>query len=230
MTLGEQIKQARENMNYSQEELATKLEVSRQAISKWENDTAIPNGINREMLNQILGLSLSLGEDESKKKTSIVAILGWVLAVIFAICFIISLVYIKTRLPLIDNNSNPTAELYKRELELVQQIKNLDASEIKDASVNIQIDKNDTCYAGVLLYCVDSISTDLEKQIYLLLENELAIDEENINIVVECDYLPSETIPNPDTSSIVENEDVTYIYDVVEYNYEVDEEDLENNN
>ena len=61
MTLGEQIKQARENKNYSQEELATKLEVSRQAISKWENDTAIPNGINREMLNQILGLSLSLG-------------------------------------------------------------------------------------------------------------------------------------------------------------------------
>ena len=91
MTLGEQIKQARENMNYSQEELATELEVSRQAISKWENDTAIPNGINREMLNQILGLSLSIGEDEPKKKTSIVAILGWTLAVIFAICFIISL-------------------------------------------------------------------------------------------------------------------------------------------
>ena len=34
MTLGEQIKQARENMNYSQEELATKLEVSRQAMER----------------------------------------------------------------------------------------------------------------------------------------------------------------------------------------------------
>ena len=42
MTLGEQIKQAREEKNYSQEELASKLDVSRQAISKWENDSAYP--------------------------------------------------------------------------------------------------------------------------------------------------------------------------------------------
>ena len=187
MTLGEQIKQARENKNYSQEELATKLEVSRQAISKWENDTAIPIGINREMLNQILGLSLSLGEDKPKKKTNVVTILGWVLTLIFAICFIVSLVYIKNRLPQIDNNSNSTAALIKKEIELGKQIENIDASEIKDASVNITIDENDVYYAAILLYCVDAPSTELEKQIYKLLENELVIDEENIYIMVDGD-------------------------------------------
>ncbi len=196
MTLGEQIKQARENKNYSQEELATKLEVSRQAISKWENDTAIPNGINRGMLNQILGLSLSLGEDKPKKKTNVVTILGWVFTLIFAICFIVSLVYIKNRLPQIDNNSNSTAALTKKEIELGKQIENIDASEIKDASVNITIDENDVYYAAILLYCVDAPSTELEKQIYKLLENELVIDEENIYIMVDGDYLSSEIIPS----------------------------------
>ncbi len=58
MTLGEQIRKAREEKNYSQEELASRLEISRQAISKWENGTAIPKGFNREMLKQELGLSL----------------------------------------------------------------------------------------------------------------------------------------------------------------------------
>lgn len=203
MTLGEQIKQARENMNYSQEELATKLEVSRQAISKWENDTAIPNGINREMLNQILGLSLSLGEDKPKKKTNVVTILGWVLTLIFAICFIVSLVYIKNRLPQIDNNSNSTAALIKKEIELAKQIENIDASEIKDASVNITIDENDVYYAAILLYGVDAPSTELEKQIYKLLENELVIDEENIYIMYDGNYLSSEITPSQDARDYV---------------------------
>lgn len=50
MTLGEQIRQAREKKNLSQEELADRLHVSRQAISKWENNNSVPQGINRELL------------------------------------------------------------------------------------------------------------------------------------------------------------------------------------
>ena len=56
MTFGEQIKYAREKKNLSQEELATKLGVSRQAVSKWENDSSMPHGMNRDMLLQILEL------------------------------------------------------------------------------------------------------------------------------------------------------------------------------
>ena len=53
MTLGEQIKKAREQKNLSQEDLAAHLGVSRQAVSKWENDSSLPQGINREMLSKI---------------------------------------------------------------------------------------------------------------------------------------------------------------------------------
>ncbi len=55
-TLGEQIKRAREKKNLSQEELAGLMRVSRQAISKWENDLSIPQGENRRRLAEVLEL------------------------------------------------------------------------------------------------------------------------------------------------------------------------------
>lgn len=82
MTLGEQIRQARENKNLSQEELASQLGVSRQAVSKWENDSSVPQGINREMLSKLLELEISLTEGALPGKRSIAMWLGWVLAAI----------------------------------------------------------------------------------------------------------------------------------------------------
>ncbi|MGN0805492.1 MAG: helix-turn-helix domain-containing protein [Candidatus Coproplasma sp.] len=43
MTFGEKLTIARKEKNLSQEELAKKLYVTRQAISRWENDTAQPS-------------------------------------------------------------------------------------------------------------------------------------------------------------------------------------------
>ena len=42
MTIGEKIAQLRIEANISQEELAERLEVSRQSVSKWEMNQAIP--------------------------------------------------------------------------------------------------------------------------------------------------------------------------------------------
>ena len=42
MTLGEKIAKQRKELNYTQEELAYVLNVSRQSISKWESDIAYP--------------------------------------------------------------------------------------------------------------------------------------------------------------------------------------------
>lgn len=42
MTLGEKITKQRKELNYTQEQLAGVLGVSRQSISKWESDTAYP--------------------------------------------------------------------------------------------------------------------------------------------------------------------------------------------
>ena len=67
MTFGEQIKYAREKKNLSQEELAVQLGVSRQAVSKWENDSSMPHGMNRDMLLQILELEAFEPEKQSNK-------------------------------------------------------------------------------------------------------------------------------------------------------------------
>ena len=43
MTMGQRIAEQRKKLGISQEGLGEKLEVSRQAVSKWESDGAIPD-------------------------------------------------------------------------------------------------------------------------------------------------------------------------------------------
>ncbi len=90
MTLGEQIKQARDNKNLSQEELAEKLGVSRQAVSKWENDSAIPQGFNREMLSHVLELDILKNEIEptGKRGMNWTGWLGWIVAIVMAVVLV----------------------------------------------------------------------------------------------------------------------------------------------
>lgn len=91
MTLGEQIRQARENKNLSQEELASRLGVSHQAVSKWENDASVPHGINREMLSKLLELEVFAGEESTAGKQSRIMWLGWGIAAVFALLLGVSL-------------------------------------------------------------------------------------------------------------------------------------------
>lgn len=56
MTCGQRIKQERKNRHMSQEDLAEKLEVSRQTVSKWETDAARPTKEKREQLSVLLEL------------------------------------------------------------------------------------------------------------------------------------------------------------------------------
>lgn len=95
MTLGEQLKQAREKKNFSQEELADYLGVSRQAVSKWENNLAVPQGHNMDVLQKVLELECSPKQEPSseeplpeegvqkKKRRGFVAA-GWIASVLAA--------------------------------------------------------------------------------------------------------------------------------------------------
>lgn len=68
MTLGERIKSYRQKKGLSQEGLAEKVNVSRQAITKWENDSGIPDIDNLISLSRVMGISLDelvTGEKES---------------------------------------------------------------------------------------------------------------------------------------------------------------------
>ena len=58
MTTGEKIQRLRTDLMLSQEQLAEKLGVSRQSVSKWEMDQAIPQADKLLLLSQLLGVSL----------------------------------------------------------------------------------------------------------------------------------------------------------------------------
>ncbi len=58
MTLGEKIKKARIESGLTQEQLAGKMMVSRQAITKWESEKGIPDVSNLKLLAQLLNVSI----------------------------------------------------------------------------------------------------------------------------------------------------------------------------
>lgn len=67
MTLGEKIKEARKGAGLTQEQLAKKLTVSRQAITKWESDKGIPDVENLKLLSKVLGVSVDYLLDDGTK-------------------------------------------------------------------------------------------------------------------------------------------------------------------
>ena len=92
MTLGEQIRGARETKNLSQEALAETLGVSRQAVSKWENGTAMPQGANRAALIEILELDMT-SETPAPQKRDILRWLGWLVAALLLLTLVIMIVF-----------------------------------------------------------------------------------------------------------------------------------------
>ena len=69
MTLGEKLKTARLNAGLSQEQLAQKLCVSRQAVTKWENDRGLPDTLNLKSISEMLDVSIDYLLDNSSAET-----------------------------------------------------------------------------------------------------------------------------------------------------------------
>ena len=67
MKLNEKIKEYRKIFNLSQEGLAEKIGVSRQVITKWENDDPPPEIGNLKSLSKLMGISIDYLLDDSKK-------------------------------------------------------------------------------------------------------------------------------------------------------------------
>ena len=69
MILGEKIAKQRKELNYTQEQLANILNVSRQSISKWESDIAYPETVKLIELGNLFDCSMDylLKEDVTEK-------------------------------------------------------------------------------------------------------------------------------------------------------------------
>ncbi len=57
MKTGEKIAKARKNANYTQDQLAERLGVSRQTVSKWESNLVLPETAKIAALSEALGVS-----------------------------------------------------------------------------------------------------------------------------------------------------------------------------
>jgi len=76
MTFGERLYELRKTKNISQEELAELLDVSRQSISKWENDKAYPEMTRLLFMSEYFDVSLDYlmrgtEEDENKEDATV---------------------------------------------------------------------------------------------------------------------------------------------------------------
>lgn len=58
MTLGQKLKEIRKKLGLSQEQLAEIMNVSRQAITKWENDVGLPDTENLKEISHIFGVTI----------------------------------------------------------------------------------------------------------------------------------------------------------------------------
>ncbi|MBQ7937881.1 MAG: helix-turn-helix transcriptional regulator [Oscillospiraceae bacterium] len=107
MTLGERIANLRKESGYSQEYIAEQLEVSRQAVSKWEKDMSSPDTGNLIKLAKLLNTSvqfLATGKDfyfpegkpapEKKKiniKKLILVVIGTIAGLLFSAYVLVGL-------------------------------------------------------------------------------------------------------------------------------------------
>ena len=132
MTFGEKLQALRKARGWSQEELATQINVSRQALSKWESGASVPDTENVVALSRLFGVStdyllLENGETtaqaaptaapSAESKWPIMRIV-WLFTMILAILGKIALRIWASTLP-------PTKELYGMEWKTLTGIQNL---------------------------------------------------------------------------------------------------------
>jgi transcriptional regulator with XRE-family HTH domain len=73
MKLSDKLIELRKEQGWSQEEFAEKLEVSRQAVSRWENETALPDAQNILRISRLFGVSADylLNDDYEKEQSTL---------------------------------------------------------------------------------------------------------------------------------------------------------------
>lgn len=82
MNIGEIIKQAREDLGLTQEDLAERLEVSRQAVSKWELGASVPSPENLRILEEVLGVEFPSPEEPAPQAVPKGSFWNWKRAVL----------------------------------------------------------------------------------------------------------------------------------------------------
>lgn len=77
--IGEKIKNKRKELNLTQEYLAKELNISRQAVSKWEKGTSEPSMENLLKLSEIFGVDIKYfkKDNDEKENDSLISKIFW---------------------------------------------------------------------------------------------------------------------------------------------------------
>lgn len=75
--IGEKIKNKRKELNLTQEYLAKELNISRQAVSKWEKGLSEPSMDNLLKLSEIFGVDIEYFKKEEKENKSPISNIFW---------------------------------------------------------------------------------------------------------------------------------------------------------
>lgn len=76
--IGDKIKSKRKELNLTQEYLAKELNISRQAVSKWEKGTSEPSMENLVKLSEILGVDIKyFKNNDEKENESLISKIFW---------------------------------------------------------------------------------------------------------------------------------------------------------
>ncbi|WP_255255282.1 helix-turn-helix domain-containing protein [Bacillus pseudomycoides] len=96
MELGNKLKELRKEHNYSQNQLADKLNVTAQAVSKWENNKCAPDIINLIQLSDLYNVSLDYLIKSDKELQSQLSVENIRLKVLkyFILCISLILIFV----------------------------------------------------------------------------------------------------------------------------------------
>lgn len=122
MKLSDYLKQYRKENNLTQEALANELYVTKQAVSKWENDRGLPDIETYKDLSRLLGVSvdtlLGLEEKEPQKKTNSKVFLVIVLSMVLLVGILITIIIIINKPKKDEDEAFKQALIEKTEEEL----------------------------------------------------------------------------------------------------------------
>ena len=100
--IAERIKTARENQGMTQEQLAEQLDISRQAVSKWEMGASVPSPENLKLLEEILKVSFPQQEEAPERKKNLWKPVALVLASLAALLAALVVFLIHAKAPAVD--------------------------------------------------------------------------------------------------------------------------------
>lgn len=88
MTTGEAIRSRRMKLGLTQQQLADKIFVTRQTISKWELEKSVPDPISLELLDQVLNLTEVFNKNRQKGVKKMRILTNFIYVFLFGILFL----------------------------------------------------------------------------------------------------------------------------------------------